>query len=99
MALQYKHTRSCGSFSVFLQGSEGVPVSHGSADPVHDQLEGSVPLVHHSPDCAVVPGGLDFGRVPECGLALGTDHRGLHFGGFAVQHVPAGPLGLHDGSG
>lgn len=56
---------SCGSFSVSLQSPEGVPVSHGSADPIHDQLEGSVPLVHHTPDCALVPGGVDVGRVPE----------------------------------
>lgn len=90
---------SYGFLSVFLQGSEGVPVSHRSADPLHDQLEGSVPLVHHSPDRALVPGGLDVGRVSEPRLALGTDHCRLHSRRSAVQHVSAGSLGLHDGSG
>lgn len=94
---QYKQTCSCGSFSGFLQGFEGVPVSHGSEDPLHDQLEGSVSPVHRSADCALVPGGVDFGCVPEPRLGLGTDRRGLHPRGSPVQYVPAGPLGLHDG--
>lgn len=47
----------------------------------------------------MVPGGLDCRRVPEPPAEPDPDRGGTHPGGDAVQHVPAGPLGLHDGCG
>lgn len=45
----------------------------------------------------MVPGGLDLRRVPEPRAESGPDHRRPHPRGAAVQHVSAGPMGLHDG--
>lgn len=80
-----------------LQGAEGVPVPHGAEDPLHDQLASAAAAGHHPAHRLLVPGGLDFRRLPEPGPEVGSDRRGLHARRAAVQHVPAGPLGLHDG--
>lgn len=46
----------------------------------------------------MVLGGLDFLRVPESGAEPGSHRRRTHPRGTAVQHVSAGPMGLHDGT-
>lgn len=47
----------------------------------------------------MVPGGLDLRCVPEPRAESGPDRGRTHPRGAAVQHVPAGPMGLHDGCG
>ena len=79
------------------QGPEGVPVAHGAARPVHDQLAGAASAGHHHAGGLLVPGGLDLRRVPAPGPPGGPHPRGLHPRPAAVQHVSDGPLGLHDG--
>lgn len=80
------------------QGVKSVPVPHGPEDTLHDQLAGPAAAASHSAGGAVVPGGLDVLRVPESGAESGSHRCGSHSRGAAVQHVSAGPMGLHDGS-
>lgn len=47
------------------QGVEGVPVTYGPADPLHDQLPCPASAGCHFAGCSLVPGGLDLGRVSE----------------------------------
>lgn len=81
------------------QGVKGVPVPHRPADALHDQLAGPAAAAGDSPGGAVVPGGVDLRRVPEPRAESGPDHSRTHPRWAAVQHVPAGPMGLHDGCG
>lgn len=82
-----------------FQGAKGVPVPHRPEDALHDQLAGAAATAGHSAGGAVVPGGLDRRRVPEPRAESGPDCSGTHPRKAAVQHVSAGPLGLHDGCG
>lgn len=79
------------------QGAEGVPVPHGPEDALHDQLAGPAAAGGDSAGGALVPGGLDLRRVPEPRAESGPDRSRTHPRGAAVQHVSAGPMGLHDG--
>lgn len=80
-----------------VQGPEGFLVAHGSEDSLHDQLAGSASAGHHPPGSLLVPGSLDVGRVPSRRQEVGADRRWLHARRAAVQHVPDGSMGLHDG--
>lgn len=79
------------------QGAEGVPVQDSPEDPLHDQLEGAASAGHHPAHRLLVPGGVDICRLSEPRQEVGSHRRGLHARRAAVQHVPAGSLGLHDG--
>ena len=79
------------------QGTEGVPLQDSPKDPLHDQLAGAASAGHHPAHRLLVPGGLDVRGLPEPGQEVGAHRRGLHARRAAVQHVPAGSLGLHDG--
>lgn len=80
-----------------VQGVEGVPVAYGPADSLHDQLPCSAFAGCHITRSALVPGGLDFGRLPEPRFPSWPRRRGRDNRGSAVHHVQARPLGLHDG--
>lgn len=80
-----------------VQGAEGVPVAYGPADPLHDQLPCTASAGCHIARGALVPGGLDLGRVPEPRDPSRPGGRRRDSRGSAVQHVQARPLGLHDG--
>lgn len=45
----------------------------------------------------MVPGSLDLRCVPEPRAESGPDISRPHPRGAAIQHVSAGPMGLHDG--
>lgn len=79
------------------QGAEGVPVPYSSENPLYDKLASVASAGHHPAHRLLVPGGLDICRLSEPGQEVGSDRRGLHSRRAAVQHVPAGSLGLHDG--
>lgn len=81
------------------QSPEGVPVQDGPEDSLHDQLESDAPAGHHPPHRLLVPGGVDVCRLSESRQDGRSNRRGLHPRWSAVRHVPAGPLGLHDGCG
>lgn len=79
------------------QGAEGVPVPDGPEDALHDQLARPAAACRHPAGGALVPGGLDVSRVSEPRAEPGTDRSRTHPRRTAVQHVSAGPMGLHDG--
>lgn len=80
------------------QGPDGLPVPHGPEDTIYDELAGPAAAGSDSFGGAVVPVGLDLSRVPESRAEPCSYHSGPHARRTAVQHVSAGPMGLHDGS-
>ncbi|KAL0200137.1 hypothetical protein M9458_003324, partial [Cirrhinus mrigala] len=74
-----------------------VPVPHRPADPLHDQLEGFASACCDFAGGRVVPSCLDLSRMPEPRHPSCPHQYQCHTRGPAVQHVPAGQLGLHDG--
>lgn len=80
------------------QSINGLPVTHGPEDAIYDQLAGSAAVGSDSLGGALVSGGLDLGCVPEPASEPSSYHDGPDPRRPAVQHVSAGPMGLHDGS-
>lgn len=95
-SLVFRPLLSSSSSPCLSQGVEGVPIPHGPEDALHDQLAGSAAAGGDSAGGAVVPGGLDVRRVPDPRAESGPDLHRPHPRGAAVQHVSAGPMGLHD---
>lgn len=96
MSLSFK-TLILNMWFFFPQGSEGVLVPYSTEDSLYDQLAGVASAGHHPAHRVLVPGGLDICRLSAPRQEAGTYRGGLHPGQAAVQHVPLGSLGLHDG--
>lgn len=84
---------------IVFQGPQGVPVTYSPTDPLHDQLESVTSTVCHPADCVMVRNSLDRRCLSESKQTSRSHQCGLHHWWASVQHVSAGPLGLHDSCG